>query len=285
MGFDKTKLEQLRPFCNYRLPVTLKYCVIQRNKVKDNLEIVLKTHTKIEKSAIDFDISDPKTVGSMVINLDQLSSLDEHTRVTVRGTVIKVHVPQKVGQRRVLKQDITIADQTSTATITLWDKHVGILQPNSTYQFNRLETCIYNGKVYLSFPSVVSFDRIEPITDLCTSDPASSSEEEDLTPASVTGVKDLETFYACFNCSKAVTPTPSATPNDKQIGVCDQCNITQKLSPTQTAKLVVKCGTAKVTLKAFDDIIKGIAQSDTEVNELDLPSPTTSSTSFTQHHQ
>ena len=68
----------------------------------------------------------------------------------------------------------------------------------------RLETRSYMGKAYLSFPSTVSFDKIDPLDDLCTSDCASSSdEEEDLTSACIIGLKDLETYYAC---NKAVTP-------------------------------------------------------------------------------
>ena len=268
VGFDKTKLAQLRSFCDNGLPVTLRDCAIQRNKLKDTLEIVLKTHTKIEKSTLNFDISDPKTVGSLCVNLDQLATLPEHTCVTVRGTVTKVHTPQRVGQRRVLKQDITIADQTASATITLWEKHVGSIDLDCTYQFNRLETCTYKDKIYLSFPSIVSFDKIEPISGLSTSEPASSSdEEEELTSATISGIRELDTFYGCFNCGKAVTPTP---PHDKQIGVCEQCKITQKLSPKQSAKITIECGTTKVTLKAFNDIIKDIAQSEAKVSEPDL---------------
>ena len=262
VGFDKTKLEKLRPYYEYQVPVTLRDCVIQRNK-KGNLEIVL---TKIEQSTLSFEISDPKTAGSVVVTLEELSSLPEHTRVTIRATVIRVHESQNVGKRRIMKQDVTIADSTATATLTLWDKNVGILQPNVSYQFNRLVTCSYMGKAYLSFPLVVSFDIIDPINGLCTNDYASSSdEEEDLTSASIIGLKDLETYYACINRSKTVTP------NDQHIGVCNNCNITQKLTSKQTARLIVKSGAAKISLKAYDDVIKVIAQSNTlEVSAQEL---------------
>lgn len=97
VGFDKAKLEKLKPYCNYQIPVTLKDCVIQRNKMKDSLELVLKSHTKIEKSTMSFEIPDLKTAGSFVITLDKLSTLADHTRVTIRAAVIKVHESQKVG--------------------------------------------------------------------------------------------------------------------------------------------------------------------------------------------
>lgn len=50
VGFEKNKLSQLTPFADYRLPVTLKGCVIQKNKYKDEYEVVLKTNTKIVES-------------------------------------------------------------------------------------------------------------------------------------------------------------------------------------------------------------------------------------------
>ena len=38
----------------------------------------------------------------------------------------------------------------------------------------------------------------------------------------------------------------------------------------QSAKITIECGTTKVTLKAFNDIIKDIAQSEAKVSEPDL---------------
>lgn len=124
------------------------------------------------------------------------------------------------------------------------------------------------GRVYLSFPSAIDIDKIEPLTELCTNNTASSfssDDEEDLTSVSVIGLKDLETFYGCISCSNAITPT------DQYTGICDKCNITQKLISQQTARLIIKSGEAKITLKAFDKIIKIIAQSDTsEVSAQEL---------------
>ena len=37
VGFDKAKLEQLKPFCNYSLPVTLRDYVVQNNKYTNQL--------------------------------------------------------------------------------------------------------------------------------------------------------------------------------------------------------------------------------------------------------
>lgn len=121
------------------------------------------------------------------------------------------------------------------------------------------------GRVYLSFPSVISVERIEPLTELCSNNPSCSDDEEDLTPVSIIGLKDLQTFYGCINCNNAITPA------DEYTEVCDNCKITQKLTPKQTARLIVKPGKTKITLKAFDKMIKVIAKSDsTDVSAQEL---------------
>ena len=256
VGFDKSKLDQLRPFCEYELPVTLRDCNIKRSVYNDTLEIVLRNHTKIEHSTMGFKIADLKTAGSLLIPLKEVNSLPQHKRVTVQATVIKVHEPKQA--KTTNKQDITIADESSKATLTLWGSDVGTVELNASYQFNRLEIRIFMGKVYLSFPSAASFARINPIENLITNDSSSSSdEEEDLAGASIIGLKDMETQYGCVNCNKTVTPT------DSQTGTCDTCDTTQMLHPKVSAKLIIKCGDTKVTLKAFDDAIQAITQQPT----------------------
>ena len=75
------------------------------------------------------------------------------------------------------------------------------------------------GKTYVSFPS---FDKIEPIEYLDNND-SSSDEEGDLSSALIVGLKDLETHFACINCSKSITA------NDEQTATCEACNVTQKI--------------------------------------------------------
>ena len=48
VGFDKGKRQELQSFCDYNTPVTLRDCLIQQNKYKNSLEVVLKSHTTIK---------------------------------------------------------------------------------------------------------------------------------------------------------------------------------------------------------------------------------------------
>ena len=76
-----------------------------------------------------FDIQDLKTAGSTVITLAKLNDLEEHERVTVRVTVVKVYNVQKIGARS--KQDVLVADTTGKAT-----KHYGKLTTTHCWKEN-----------------------------------------------------------------------------------------------------------------------------------------------------
>ena len=112
VGFYKSKLEQLKPFCV--LPGALRDCVLQRNKYKDTLEIVLKSHKKVEESTMAFEVQDIKTAGGSIIHLSD-------TRTQAGDSPRICDEPQRVGENKI-KQDVTVADSTGRATLTLWDK-------------------------------------------------------------------------------------------------------------------------------------------------------------------
>ena len=251
VGFDKAKLRQLQPFSDYGVPVTLRNCLVQKNKFKDQLEVVLKTHTTIEESHAQFDVTDLKTV---LISLIQLQDIAEHDRVTIRISVIKVYEVQKVGTKT--KQDVVVADATAKSTVTLWENGVNSLQQGISYQLNRLEVRVYMGKKHLSFPSSLSKDEISDIDDVIDGYTSSDDDQEQLQCVSVSGIRELQSFHQCIHCNKSVKPSSS------NIGTCETCSTMQKLSePKVSARLVIHAEHQKLILKASDEILKTIAQS------------------------
>ena len=138
VGFDKHKQQQLQSFCDFKMPVTLRDCLIQCNKFKNNLEVVLKSNTRIESSTQQFNVPDLKTVGSSIINLSQLNNLHEHEGVTIRVTVLKVNKAETVSGGKI-KQEILVADSTGKATLTLWESNIDSLKLHKLYQLNRLQ--------------------------------------------------------------------------------------------------------------------------------------------------
>ena len=266
VGFDDAKRVELQSYANYGIPVTLQNCLIQQNKFKGSLEIVLKSYTKIKTSETQFQISNPKIVGSHIIDLNQLSQLSEDERVTVRVAVLKVNDPQTMTGGKA-KQEVVIGDQSGKASLTVWEPNIGILKPNKSYQLYRLHIRQYNGKNHLSLPSLPSIDEVE---DVESSINAYSSDEEaiqhEIKNVTISGVRQLETVYNCFNCNKQVHEV------NAQIGECHACHTTQKLSnPQQTAKLMFNTeNNKKLTLKANDTLLKQITETDHEVTAHDL---------------
>ena len=59
-----------------------------------------------------------------------------------------------------IKQDLTIADNTATATLTIWQDLVGQIELEQSYQFNRIIVRTFKGKCNLSFPHTgASFEK------------------------------------------------------------------------------------------------------------------------------
>ena len=89
--FKKSQQEQLLSLYTKGVPVRIKDCQIQRNKLNNKLEIVLKSFTKEEQSDVEFFTDDSKTIGSTTIEIDQLNTLKEYDCVNVQVTVVKLN--------------------------------------------------------------------------------------------------------------------------------------------------------------------------------------------------
>lgn len=95
----------LEKFLQKGLPVTLANVQIQKNKITQKLEILLKKHTQVNQSSAQFEITDVATLGSEAITLAELEQKAEYNRVTVRAKVFSVQPSEKVGQGKT-KQEI-----------------------------------------------------------------------------------------------------------------------------------------------------------------------------------
>ena len=241
VGFDKAQKQQLDTFCHEKVPISLQNCQIQRNKYSAKLEVVLKSSTKIQRSPVEFEIADMKNVGSPLVPLCDLNKTNEYDRVTIRAKIIKAREPQTVKTGKT-KQDYVIADATGKATLTVWESYINSLQPQSSYQLNRLQVRIFMGKHYLSIPvSGTSFDEISDVENLDSDSDISEDEEEFLKHVTIVGVQHLDTMYTCMNCKTRIEA------NKDKLGTCLSCNTTQHMSsPKQFAKLFIKGKTEQV---------------------------------------
>lgn len=108
--------------------------------------------------------------------------------------MIKISDPAKVG-KGLTKQEVTIANRTEAALLTLWEGDVGTLDIGLSYQFNRLIVCTYRGNHQLSLPATgASVDLIDDIGDVAE-DSFDLDNDTALQAAQVMGVSVLEYMY------------------------------------------------------------------------------------------
>lgn len=267
VGFDRDKREQL--VLNEGKTVILSDCQIQHNKFNGKLEILIKGYTRIAESDPLFEVSDISTFGSEKISIRDVPMQHDNNRVTVSVNIIKIDEPKTVGNNK-LKQDITIADETGMTTLTLWDDNINKLQAGSSYQLSRLIVCTFRGKTSLKLPTtgatIKAIDHIE--VNHTIEDVPDEILENNLPEARVVGIQLLENVMTCICCKKGlVEPT-----TNQGIGKCQICSTVQLLESTNhkmTAKLYVSSGSTTKTLRAYENILVDISQSQ-EINHENL---------------
>ena len=88
---------------------------------------------------------------SNVILLSQLDEQKDYERVTVTGKVFRVQDPVKVSPV-LRKQNITIADSSAAAKLTLWENSINKLSLHKSYRFSQFTVRTYKSAKYLSLP-------------------------------------------------------------------------------------------------------------------------------------
>ena len=255
VGFDRAHFSQMELFWQKKTTVTLKNCQIKPSKFTSSLEILFRNYTTLEPSDVTFDLSNWDMLGTKLLDIAQLPTTNEYERVTVRAQVIKVADPEKVG-RGLTKREVTIADSTEAAILTLWGTDIDKVELANSYQFHRVVVRTYRGKYQLSFPKCGA--TITPIRDLedVMDDSFDLDDDTQLDGAQIIGVHQLETIFTCISCKKGgVKKTTSTT------GTCQQCATVQKLKKEKlTCKLFIEAGDEHLMVRAYEDILTAIVE-------------------------
>ena len=157
------------------------------------------------------------------------------------------------------KQDVTIADNTSTAKVTLWEQYIGALQDGKSYKLNNFVVREYKNIKFLSMPREGS--TIAEVEDMASDSDAEERQQiKQLSNAQIIGVPHLDTYKACIRCKARVEPlTPP-------LGRCSRpdCLMPQRFDFCKdqlSAKLMFMHGRKKEidTLHAFGKIVEDIA--------------------------
>ena len=194
--------------------------------------------------------------------------------------MIKISDPAKVG-KGLTKQEVTIADRTEAALLTLWEDDVGTLDIGLSYQFNRLIVRTYRGNRQLSLPATgASVDLIDDIGDVAE-DSFDLDNDTALQAAQVMGVSALEYIYTCMQCKRG-----TVRPSGNNLGTCEQCQTMQRLNTRkQTCKLFIQAREQPhITLRAYEEMLQAICNTTNNITCEDLLSARIFNLKYNEYH-
>ena len=225
------------------------------------MEALLKNMTKISPSAKIFKIPDEDQSGSVT-----LAEVEDKQPLDMVTVVIKVQsnpdAVEVTGGKR--KQDVVVADSTSSMTVVVWEDHIDSISSDVSYRLEDFMLKEYNMKKFLSMPrnggKVVEVPDIGDVQSNCTL--LDFESVNCLFEAQIVGVPGLELYIACRKCKARVEPlTPP-------LGRCskDDCAMMQRFdlcSRHISAKVLLLHGTEKKeykSLHAFGSTVGELAQ-------------------------
>ncbi len=95
VSFKQEQHDQLLQFNESRTSIAMTNCEVKRARQSEELEMVLKSASKLEGSPKKFDV-DISAIGRSVISLDELQEKSTFDKVTVSVKVTQVEKPVKV---------------------------------------------------------------------------------------------------------------------------------------------------------------------------------------------
>ena len=122
--------------------------------------MLIKASTTIQKSPTKFAKVDLTKVSNS-IQLHQLKDTDNFQRVSTTIKVLHLEDPITVSGNK-CKQDVTIADATGTARLTLWEDDIGKLVQNSCYSLSNVMVRTFRQTKYLTMPKEGSTITLSP---------------------------------------------------------------------------------------------------------------------------
>jgi hypothetical protein len=136
--------------------VALSKCEVKASRDGNSLEIKVDKHTEVSTSQKQFDHSEiKKMTEGKFIKLRDLQMTPEFQLVSVAAKVTSITDPSKVANGK-LKQDLTIADATSSARFTIWEDEIGKFDLGKSYNICSIKVREYRDIKYLSTSQGIS---------------------------------------------------------------------------------------------------------------------------------
>ena len=254
VGFTSMQRKRLCNFEDTMDPVALKNVKVKKAKNSEDLEVVLKSNSKLESSPVKFPNEKVYKLIANQIMLSDLNSRNDYDRVTIKAKVIKIDDPVKVSPT-LHRQNITVADASAPAKLTLWENSIGTLTLDKSYKFCKFAVHTFRSEKYLSEPKEgASVEEIDDIGEVAEDDlPEDTVTIEGVTVAAAT----ISEYSSCVACNSKVEPLQSNT----QIAQCTKCSLQQLTTTARqhtSANLLINVGVEYMQLTAFNNILQQI---------------------------
>ena len=151
VGFDAKKQEQLVHIYETKQSLVMKNCQIVKSKYSDDLEVLLTKNTHIVVSEKKFDVHVEYTTPHVAEIHWTRSQCQDYENANVSIKVLDNDAPVEV-KTGLVKQDLTVADETGTARLTLWQSDMSSLDVGKSYKLEALSVRSYNCMKYLTPP-------------------------------------------------------------------------------------------------------------------------------------
>ena len=208
VGFRSEQQKRLSTFSRDKTPISLQNCEIKQSRQGHQMEVMLKNSTQIVKSPKIIEIPDEEDIPEIpaVITLSQIQHVQQYQKVSTDVKVLVKREPIFVSTGK-MKQDVIVADHTSTMKVTLWEDYVNVMEEDKSYSLTDFVVREYNYRQYLSMPKEGA--TVKPIEDIGEVDrPEDDSDYElvgsQISNAQIIGVPQLDSYKMCLKCKARV---------------------------------------------------------------------------------
>ena len=206
---------------------------------------------KIDVPDIDFEDDIPEE-----IVLDALQSKYVFAKVTVNVKVYKSSDPETVRTGKE-KQEVSVADQSSTGKVTLLEEQVEHVREGASYRLESFVVREWGGVKYLGQSKIVPIDDIDFVK--------ISNDEKTIKDVQIMAVPQLACYKACLRCKAMVESV------DDTNGRCSKqdCRMLQRLEfctgHVHAQLMMMANGTLSIYGKLLHSLLE--VTTDSEVSE------------------
>lgn len=196
VGFQGEQHDKLADYQEGVKAVALLNCEVKKGLQSEELEVILKSASRVEVSPKKFEAVDTSKIDNSDITLDALEKRNTFDTVSVDVKVLYVGEPVMVSGG-IKKQDVTVADFTTAAKICLWQSDVGKMIEGKSYRLSNVVVRCYQSSKYLSVPKEgATIVEVANLGDVAEDDLAQNFVT--VRGAEVIGVLKLEAYPACI---------------------------------------------------------------------------------------